>query len=101
MKKVVLVGEAVEDLQEAKSFYNRIEPGVGGCCVDSLFVDFNRLGLHHGFHSVHFGCHRMLASRFPFGIYYLNESCEIRVVAVLDLRRKPSWIRREIRRRNK
>ena len=46
-----------------------------------------------------FGCYRMLASRFPFGLYYQETSAEIRVVAILDLRRKPSWIRRELRRR--
>lgn len=35
----------------------------------------------------------MLASRFPFGVYYLEAQPETRVVAVLDLRREPSWIR--------
>jgi len=41
----------------------------------------------------------MLASRFPFGIYYLEAEQETGVVAVLDLRRKPSWIRRQVTQR--
>jgi hypothetical protein len=38
----------------------------------------------------------MLASRFPFGIYYLETEAETRVVAALDLRRNPSWIRKQV-----
>ena len=38
----------------------------------------------------------MLASRFPFGIYYVEAEQETRVVAVLDLRRNPSWIRQQV-----
>lgn len=41
----------------------------------------------------------MLASRFPFGIYYREHGDEIQVFAVLDLRRDPSWIRKEIGKR--
>jgi len=43
----------------------------------------------------------MLASRFPFGIYYREHSDETQVFAVLDLRRNPNWIRRELRKRDK
>ena len=39
---------------------------------------------------------RMWASRFPFGIYYLETETETRVVAALDLRRNPSWIRKQV-----
>jgi hypothetical protein len=39
----------------------------------------------------------MLASRFPFGVYYVEAEHETQVIAVLDLRRRPSWIRKQIR----
>jgi len=49
-----------------------------------------------GFIQRHWKCFRMLASRFPFGIYYVEAEQETRVVAVLDLRRNPSWIRQQV-----
>jgi len=56
-------------------------------------------GFFHGIHSKHFGFYRMLADRFPFGIYYLKKEREIQVFAVLDLRRNPLWIRKELSKR--
>jgi hypothetical protein len=42
------------------------------------------------------GLFRMLAHRFPFGIYYREAKLETQVIAVLDLRRDPNWIRKEL-----
>ena len=83
-------------LAEAQRFYDEREAGVGDYCVASLLADIASLGLFHGIHRRHHGCFRLLASRFPFGIYYLEAENETRVVAVLDLRRHPSWIRKQI-----
>jgi hypothetical protein len=41
----------------------------------------------------------MLANRFPFGIYYHEEGNVTQVVAVLDLRRDPNWLRSELQQR--
>jgi hypothetical protein len=38
----------------------------------------------------------MLSKRFPFGIYYRETAEETQIVAVLDLRRAPAWIRKEL-----
>ena len=43
----------------------------------------------------------MLAHRFPFGIYYRETATETQVFAVLDLRRDPNWIRKELTDRNR
>jgi uncharacterized protein YtpQ (UPF0354 family) len=43
----------------------------------------------------------MLASRFPFGIYYREHGDETQVFAVLDLGHNPNWIRKELKKRNK
>lgn len=99
MKIVILLAEAVEDLEEARDFYDKKEAGLGDYCVTSLLADLSSLSILHGFHSQHHGCLRLLASRFPFGIYYAVHENEIRVMAVLDLRRRPSWIRKQIRKR--
>ena len=99
MRRVVVLAEAAEDLEEAREFYDAREPGVGDYCVRSLIADIESLARFHGIHRQKHGCFRMLASRFPFGIYYLEAEQETRVVAVLDLRRKPSWIPRQVMQR--
>ena len=99
MRRVVVLAEAAEDLEEARKFYDAREAGVGDYCVTSLLADIERLALFHGIHWRQHGCFRMLASRFPFGIYYLDPMEETQVVAVLDLRRKPSWIRKQVTQR--
>jgi hypothetical protein len=96
MRRVIILAEAVDDLEEAQRFYDEQEPGIGNYCVASLLADIESLALYHGIHSRQYGCFRMLASRFPFGIYYLESEHETRVVAVLDLRREPGWIRTEV-----
>jgi hypothetical protein len=67
----------------------------------AVFVaDIESLGLFSGIHPLHFEFHRMLASRFPFGIYYREHGDEAQVYAVLDLRRNPNWIRKELKKRD-
>jgi len=99
MRRIVLLAEAAEDLEQAREFYDKQQAGVGEYCVSSLLADLERLALYHGIHGRHHDCFRMLASRFPFGIYYLETERETRVVAILDLRRNPNWIRRQVTRR--
>ena len=99
MKQVVVLADAAEDLEAARDFYNAREAGVGEYCVDSLLADIESLGVFSGIHPLHFGLHRMLASRFPFGIYYREQGDETQVFAVLDLRRNPNWIRKELQER--
>jgi hypothetical protein len=41
----------------------------------------------------------MLSKRFPFGIYYGVEGDVVYVYALLDLRRDPVWIRKQLRER--
>ena len=96
MKTVVVLAEAAEDIEAARSFYDQLAPGVGDHFVDSLLRDVVSLGGLSGIHPVHFEFHRMLASRFPFGIYYREHGNQTQVIAILDLRSDPNWIRREL-----
>jgi hypothetical protein len=77
-------------------FYDSQQLGIGDYFVDSLLSDLESLRLFHGIHARHFGFRRMLASRFPFGIYYDETESEIQVFAVLDLRRDSLWVREEL-----
>ena len=96
MRTVVVLAEAAEDIEQARKFYDEQEQGIGDYCADSLVTDITSLALYHGIHSRHCGFYRMLAHRFPFGIYYRNTQTETQVFAVLDLRRDPNWIRKEL-----
>lgn len=69
---------------------------MGDYFTDSILADIESLALYHGIHQRFFGLHRMLAHRFPFGIYYRETKSETQVIAVLDLRRDPNWIRKEL-----
>jgi len=100
VKRVVVLEAAAEDIESARNFYDAEDRGIGDYCADSLLAEIERLGLFHGIHSKQFGFHRMLADRFPFGIYNLETKIEIQVFAVLDLRRNPLWIRAELSKRN-
>jgi plasmid stabilization system protein ParE len=96
VKQVVVLAEAAGDIEAAREFYDAIEPGIGENCADSLLADIESLALISAIHSRHFGFYRLLASRFPFGIYYREANNQIEVLAVLDLRRRPNWLRKEL-----
>jgi hypothetical protein len=39
MRKVVVLAEAAEDIEQARNFYDAQEPGIGKYCADSLVAD--------------------------------------------------------------
>ncbi len=96
MRTVVVLAEAAEDIELARDFYDAQELGVGDYFTDSILADIASLALHHGIHQRSFSLYRMLAHRFPFGIYYRETNSETQVLAVLDLRRDPNWLRKEL-----
>jgi hypothetical protein len=69
MRLVILLEQAAEDIERGRAFYDSQEYGVGGYFADSIIAEIESLGLLHGIHSKHFGFHRRLSDRFPFGIY--------------------------------
>lgn len=100
MKRVVVLEEAAEDISTARDFYDDIEMGVGEYFLQRIVEDLARLETLSGIHGMHFGFHRMLSARFPFGIYYRETADEAQVFAILDLRMEPTWIRDELQSRN-
>jgi hypothetical protein len=95
-KQVVVLAEAASDIERGIDFYDAIEEGVGVYFRDSIIADIRRLGVYFGEHRIHLGYFRALSSRFPYAMYYRDVGEMRRVVAVLDLRRSPGWIRGEI-----
>ncbi len=99
VRAVIVLDDAVEDLAAARSFYEERESGVGGYFFNSLMSDLASLRLYAGIHATHFGFHRLLSRRFPFAIYYDLSDDLVRVAAILDMRRNPAWIRKELNER--
>jgi hypothetical protein len=96
---VVVLEDAAADLEAGRTFYERREAGVGDYFVASLLADLSSLALYAGIHKKHFGMHRMLSNRFPFGIYYELEGDTALVHAILDMRQRPGRLRSTLKRR--
>src|SRR5437762_1482685 len=97
--RVFTLEDAVEDIERASLFYEDRQKGVGDYFVESILGDLEFLSQCAGVHRRHFGFHRMLSKRFPFGVYYEVERDTAFVYAILDMRRDPIWIRKELERR--
>ena len=96
---VVILEDAAEDLELGAQFYESRASGVGDYFLDSILSDLDSLVLFAGVHPLYFQFHRMLSKRFPFGIYYEVEDDVVYVYGILDLRRDPLWIRKQLRER--
>jgi hypothetical protein len=97
---VVILEDAAEDMESGRDFYESRESQIGDYFVESILSDLDSLVLFAGIHPVYFGFHRMLSKRFPFGIYYQVEHEMAHVYAILDMRRDPLWIRRQLQKRS-
>lgn len=87
---------AREDLVDAYWFYERQSEGLGEYFIRSIMDDIDRLEFLAGSHAIHLGKHRMIASVFPYSIFYLVENKQVNVYAVLDDRRDPEWISEQL-----
>jgi hypothetical protein len=101
LREVRLLAEAVDDLAQGRSFYDAQQPGVGDYFVESVLGDLAVLRLHAGIHRRVYGFHRLLCLRFPFAAYYDISAVGVRVAAVLDMRRNPTWIRESLGKRKR
>ena len=87
---------AENDIAEGYWFYERQDDGLGDYFRSCLFADIESLVYFGGIHEMELGFHRALSKRFPYGIYYATNANHVIVVAVLDLRREPLWIREQL-----
>ena len=91
--KVVVLASAVGDLRSARRFYAR-QGGrnLGRRFFETLSETIGNLSDHGGIHVRKFGFYRALAAKFPYSVYYDIEGDAVRVHAVVDNRRNPSWV---------
>ncbi|MDH5219265.1 MAG: type II toxin-antitoxin system RelE/ParE family toxin [Gammaproteobacteria bacterium] len=80
-------------------FYEENESGIGNYFLDSVISDFESLLIYAGVHSKVFGFYRMPAKRFPYSIYYYIHNEVAIVVAVLPMRKNPTWTQSKLEKR--
>ncbi len=95
--KLVILRSAVEDLSDGYDFYEKKNQGLGEYFEDSIYSDIESLRIYAGIHRKVFGYFRLLSKRFPYAIYYEVEDNSVRIRAVLDCRRNPSWIAKRMK----
>lgn len=94
MIQVRISGDALEDLNNGFRFYEAQEPGLGDYFISQLRADIDGLKITAGIHRRPYRhLHRLLSRRFPYSIYYEFDTHQALVIAVVDCRRDPTWIR--------
>ena len=88
---------AYRDLSRAMDFYEAQNLGLSAYFLESLSADIESLRLYAGIHPRFKLHYRMLASRFPYAVYYKIERQTVTVWRVLDCRQDPVSIRRALR----
>ena len=95
--KIRILPSGMADLERGRDFYEAQGQELGQYFMDSSFSDIDSLALYGGFHSVHWGYHRMLSKRFPFAVYYRMNGDVVEVRRVLDCRQHPAKIKRALK----
>ncbi|CAN5334671.1 hypothetical protein BH10ACI2_BH10ACI2_18600 [soil metagenome] len=90
--RIEMLTEAKADLDDGYWFYENQVIGLGEYFLSSIASDITSLQLFGGVHMKHKEKYRMLASRFPYSIFYSVSENSVFIHAVLDNRRNPKWI---------
>ncbi|MBK8575107.1 MAG: type II toxin-antitoxin system RelE/ParE family toxin [Elusimicrobia bacterium] len=93
MKTVLFRPEAIHDINNAFSWYEGRNPGLGEEFVRSVEVGIDRIKRTPLLASkVHGNIRRVLIRRFPYGIFYFVEGANLFVLGCLHAKRNPtSW----------
>ena len=97
MRELIISTRVSLDIDSASMFYDLQDPGAGGLFADSIVADIHSLRQFAGIHRKSRRFFKMQATKFPFASYYFLDEQTIRVLAVLDARRDPEWIRNQLR----
>ena len=98
-REVHALDQVSEDLLIAREFYDRVEIGLGNYFKESILAEISSLSFYAGIHQKHNGYYRLLGNPFPFAIYYDIIDDKVIVVAVIDMRRNPKSITRQLEQR--
>ena len=88
--EVRLRPEAEQDLVEATSWYEAIEPTLGGKFLDQVHATLATIAEQPvAYPMVYKSVRRALVKRFPFGIFYTVDDIGVVVIAALHGSRHP------------
>jgi plasmid stabilization system protein ParE len=89
-RRIVVQPQSDLDIQAAAVWYEDQQSGLGTRFLDELDLVFQRIAESPlQFPRLEGDVHRALLRRFPYGVYFLAESEEVKVLAVLHLHRQP------------
>lgn len=94
MIKIQISGDAFTDLDDGFCFYENQESGLGDYFSSQLQADIEGLVITGGTHCQPYRhLYRVLSRKFPCAIFYEFSGTRVLVVAIVDLRRDPNWIK--------
>ena len=88
---------AEDELNDAAQYYERVRPGLVSAFLDEAERAIQGiLEFPESAPDVGNGVRRRLLHRFPYGILYSIRDHEIRILAIMNLRRRPFyWVGRD------
>ena len=88
---------AERELNEAAQYYDREEPGLGSSFLQEVDRCLESIGAHPEEGAILRGSvRRRLLRRFPYALLYKIKPTGIRILAMMNLKRRPAyWIGRE------
>jgi len=97
-KPLLLAREAEADLDEAMTWYEERQPGLGERFLTAVKATLRRVARNPGLGSQPPGvgdddARRSLVKKFPYAVVYYETATEIRVIAVAHGRRRPGFWR--------
>ncbi|MBK5968533.1 MULTISPECIES: type II toxin-antitoxin system RelE/ParE family toxin [Thiorhodovibrio] len=92
IREIRILSDAADDLERGRTFYEQQQTHLGLYFWDSLLADIESLMVSGGIHNRIEGYYRLLSQRFPYAIYYQVQADTLDVIAVLPLRRDPTWL---------
>ena len=96
--KVKILKSAGKNLVAGYKFYETQQKGLGKTFLNILMSDIESLEFYAGIHQIHFNdYYRLLSHRFPYAIYYKIIKDEVRIYLVVDCRRNPELLKRNLK----
>ena len=90
MKAVVSVDEAKEDIGNARDWYESKTAGLGEEFRQAIQETVSRIVANpESFRKVRRNIRRAIVHRFPYGVFFIDESSRIVIIAVAHFRRSP------------
>jgi plasmid stabilization system protein ParE len=95
MSAVRFLPEAVEDLLETQRWYGRLEPALARDFVEAFAAAVERIRRDpRSFPLIHGQIRRLVLRRFPYAVYFREQSAEILVIALHGRQDPRRWQQR-------